>query len=214
MSNNDKKEKPPIFMIIGGVTGLAILLFAAYSLFSLMLDSKPATKKKVVQEVTIIRPPPPPPPEEEPPPPEEIEEEIVEEELVSEEIPQEAAEPLVGDLGLDADGVAGGDSFGLVGRKGGKGLFGGGGTYAALIQQEITDLLIDDQKLRSHEFVLTVRLWIDNFGKIKKYEIVRNKGTDKDQTLLEKALVRLGKISQPPPLEQPQPIKLRIRSQF
>ncbi|HAZ42809.1 MAG TPA: TonB-dependent receptor, partial [Methylococcaceae bacterium] len=42
--------------------------------------------------------------------------------------PEQAEEPPPGEnLGVDADGAAGGDSFGLVGKKGGSGFLGGGG---------------------------------------------------------------------------------------
>ena len=84
----------------------------AFATKYLSQDAKP--QKKVVQ-VQLFRPPPPPPKIEEPPPPVEEEVKLPDPEPVADapDVPD-----MPGPLGLDADGVAGSDAFGLMGRKG------------------------------------------------------------------------------------------------
>jgi len=56
-----------------------------------------------------------------------VQEKIEEPEPEPEEpLPDVPDEKPAGDTGLDAEGTAGSDAFGLVGRKGGKGLLGEG----------------------------------------------------------------------------------------
>ena len=196
---------------------VSVLLIAALIYVVVMfLDSETETpqRKKVVQQITIISPPPPPPP---PPPEQEPEIQEPEEEAVVDEMdeamPEEGMDEDVGnDLGLDADGSAGGDSFGLLARKGGRGIVGGG--YGALIVQEINSMLVDDDGLRHKEYSVILQLWISDSGDIQRYTIDRKSADKEVIRMIESALVRLGSVSSGPPLELPQPIRLRIRSRI
>src|SRR5512134_2417325 len=105
--------------IVLGAVGLGIVAGAARAI----LSDKPAPAKMVVQEVKILRAPPPPPPEEPPPPPPE-EVDVPEPEPQPEPTPSD--EPPPGELGLDAEGAAGSDGFGLAARPGGRDLVGSG----------------------------------------------------------------------------------------
>jgi len=116
------------------------------------------------------------------------------------------------DLGLDADGSAGGDSFGLLARKGGRGIVGGG--YGALIVQEINSMLVDDDRLRHKEYTVILQLWISDTGDIQRYKIDEKSAESDVIEMIRSALVRLGSVSSGPPLELPQPIRLRIRSRI
>ena len=172
--------------------------------------------KKIVQQITIVAPPPPPPPppepEEEPEP--EIEEEVVEE-PVDEAMPEDTMEEVAGqDLGIDGDGSAGSDGFGLVARKGGRGLLGGGSGYAADIQATITDVISGDDRLRYEEYSAVVKLWIDPMGVLERFELDQKSGDPETERRLKQLLANLGRFTDGPPLEMPQPIKLRIRSQL
>ena len=171
--------------------------------------------KKVIQQITIIAPPPPPPPpppEEEPEP--EVEEEIVEEEI-DEAMPEDTMEEVAGeDLGIDSDGAAGADGFGLVARKGGRGILGGGSGYAADIQLEITDVISGDDLLRYLEFNAVLKLWVNQMGSIERFELDQKSGSDQAEKRLKQLLASLQPFKNGPPLEMPQPIKLRIRSQL
>ncbi|HVK98371.1 MAG TPA: hypothetical protein VM553_01090, partial [Dongiaceae bacterium] len=158
-------------------------------------------------------PPPPPPPEEKEPEPEEPEE--IEEQPVDEAMPDEPMEESAStDLGVDGDASAGGDGFGLVARKGGKGILGGGSPYATAVQTSITDALSADDRLKYMSYVAVLKLWVDEKGKLSRFEIQQREGKPEVEALLKKTLASIGRFDNPPPLEMPQPIKLRIRSQL
>ncbi|WP_052700215.1 hypothetical protein [Methylocucumis oryzae] len=96
---------------------------------------------------------PPPPPKVEKPPEPEVKNEVEQPEPEPEEpLPDVADEPPPGDLGLDAEGTAGSDGFGLAARKGGRGLLGGGGGgdpyawYGGLIKKRPTRHLIGQRR--------------------------------------------------------------------
>lgn len=179
------------------VLGAAILAFGVFLNACSKNDSKP---KKVVQQITVITPPPPPPP----PPPEEIKEPEVEEEVVEEEIdeapPEDSAEPVSEDLGVDAEGTAGGDSFGLLGKKGGTGLL-AGGKYSSYMKAELQKALMKEKKLRNKEYKAIVKLWFGENGEVKRTEVELVSGHDKAKKLLEKFLESFPSLIKSKPLE-------------
>src|SRR5262249_47900968 len=124
------------------VIGVPLLLVAvgivAFATQFLGQDAKP--QKKVVQ-VQVFRPPPPPPKIEEPPPPPPPPEEV---KLPDPEPVADAPDvpDMPGPLGLDADGVAGSDAFGLVGRRGGNDITNGDGRYRSYANQ-VKDAVLD-----------------------------------------------------------------------
>src|SRR5690242_976193 len=115
------------------------------------LNSTPAPKQKVVQEIRLVRPPPPPPDEPPPPPPPPEEKVDIPDPSKPDPTPSNDAPPAE-QLGLDAEGTAGGDAFGLAARKGGRELVGTGGSavawYGGLLKNQITDVLSADPKTR------------------------------------------------------------------
>jgi len=195
---------------------IAVLLIASLIYVAMMFlnsETDAPQRKKVVQQITIIAPPPPPPPppELEPEVQEPVEDEVVDE--MDEAMPEEDMGEDVGDdLGLDADGSAGGDSFGLLARKGGRGIVGGG--YGALVVQEINSMLVDDDRLRHKEYTVILQLWISDTGDIQRYKIDEKSAENDVIEMIRSALVRLGSVSSGPPLELPQPIRLRIKSRI
>lgn len=193
---------------------LVVILAAVFAWYIRQhLADKPVEQKKLVQQVTIIAPPPPPPP-----PPEEQEPEVeeeIEEQPVEEAMPDEPMEEAAGsDLGVDGDASAGGDGFGLVSRKGGRSILGGGSPYATEVQTSITDLLSADDKLRHIGYVAILKLWVDANGKLERYEVQQREGKPEAAAMLKQVLAKVDRFDNPPPLEMPQPIKLRIRSQL
>jgi protein TonB len=175
-------------------------------------DQKPA---RVVQNITVIRPPPPPPPEETPPPPPP--------DKIDEPIPQNQPDPTpdnapapAPDLGLDADGTAGSDAFGLAARKGGSDIAGSGGAifawYTTKLKDEVSDRLSSDTKLRGRKYSVGVRIWIESDGRIKEVRVVSGTGSHDLDGAIIADLSALGRLSQSPPLEMPQPISLQIVS--
>lgn len=203
-------KKLPLILLV-----LVLLITAGFGyLIKDFLQDKPKPKK-IVQQVTVLLPPPPPPPPEiEPEEVEpEIEEEIIEE-MMEEAMPEELGESLSDDLGLDADGSAGADGFGLKARKGGRGFLGGGSAYASQVQTTVNDLIANHSELPYRNFEGLCKVWFDKKGRLEKFELVNYSGEkDVKQTLVELMMARL-EVSNGPPLEMPQPIKLRLRNEI
>ena len=172
-------------------------------------------QKKVVHEIRIIRPPPdalPPPP---PPPPPEEEVDIPDPQQQEEPTPSD--EPPPGEqLGLDAEGTAGGDGFGLAARKGGRDLLASGGSaftwYAGLLKNEILDRLQDDQRVRAGSYSVLVRVWVRPDGTIERIALAQSTGDKERDRAIESALAGVARVSQGPPANMPQPVSLRIVS--
>ena len=208
-----KKLQRHLPLIIGGGLVVVLVIVGYFAIQS--IDNSPE-QKKVVQQITVLKPPPPPPeppPEEEPPPPEEeepIEEDVPEE---PEAMPDEGAdEPAGEELGVDADASAGGDSFGLKAKRGGRGLLGVGG-YAAALKTEINKALIKDKKLSQLEYVAIVTLWVDSDGSFSDFRIDMREGNNRTREKLEAFLSRMGGSSKSKPLaEKNNVFKFRIRS--
>ena len=107
-----------------------------------------------------------------------------------EEIPEIVDSPPVGDLlGLDAEGGAGSDGFGLIGRKGGRGLLSGAGDpnvmYASQLQHEIENVLAQVDELRSFAYSVRANIWVDMTGQVSKVVLVTSTGRKEiDQKLI------------------------------
>ncbi len=202
----------------GGIVIFVGFSAAIYAMVS-SLSNMPPPAPPLVQQISIIQPPPPPPPppemEETPPEPEEeVEVPEPEPEPVAEN--EESDEPPPGeDLALDADGVAGSDGFGLRAKKGGRGLIGGGDRnawYAGVLQRDLQGLLSNIETVRKGRYAVIVRIWVSADGTIKDSEIVRGSGSEEVDAALAKALQGGMRLSEAPPEDLPQPIKLQITS--
>ncbi len=202
--------------------GLAILLvmLAIYGVMKLFPkdESKP---KKSVQMITVLPPPPPPPPpKEEPPPPEEEEVELEEEEPEPEEVPEEVAsdEPPPGELlGLDADGAAGADAFGLIAKKGGRGLLSGGGPFAwyeGVVINDVQQALSEYDDLRTESYSVSLLIWLGIDGEIERVKVNKSSGDNDRDRALEMAVLSMRYLSKSPPLEMPQPVSFEIVSRL
>ena len=200
--------------------GLSLVLLIALGVY-LMRDlfQKPVQTKKQIQQITVIQPPPPPPP---PPPQEKPPEPEVQEEKIEEppEPEQQAEEPPPGeDLGVDAEGGAGSDSFGLVGKKGGHGLLSGGAGnamihYGQQMQKEIADALQRSLKneARQKKYSVLANIWIGPDGSVTRAELSGGSGDAEVDEALRLALGGLRLRLKAPPENMPQPVKIRIRS--
>ena len=207
--------------------GLFILIVAIMAFVFRDYFAKPTESKKQVQQISVVRPPPPPPP---PPPKPEIKPPEVKEEVKTEEPEPEPepepeaapdAEPPGDQLGVDSDGSAGGDGFGLVGKKGGAGLIGGGGGggnaiiwYGQHVARELTSELSSALKDRPRQskYSAVVLVWISPDGNISKVELAHSSGTPEIDEALRAAISRIQGRFKPPPERMPQPLKVRIRS--
>jgi protein TonB len=211
---------PALAVVLTGVLAVAGVLG-----LRALLGAPEVPPKKQVQQISLVKPPPPPreerPPEPEPP---KIEEEkpidIAEPPPVPEPpIETPDATPSGPDLGIDAAGKAGGDSFGLVGRRGGQSFLNGGGGnghlwYAGLIKQEVQSLLNAHGELRRNGYTVVVRVWVERDGRISQVELQGTTGDPSVDRALRTALTTSARLAQPPPEDMPQPVRLRIRSRL
>ncbi len=206
---------------IAGGTLVVAVLAGLIAFIQHMLNSSTPIGKKAVQQITLLQPPPPPPPPpkvEEPPP----EPEVVEDKTPDPD-PQQTDNtaddvPPGTDLGLDADGGAGGDLFGLVGRKGGRDLIGSRGSmeawYANVIKSDVQDLLYEDPAVRKKRYAVDVRFWIDPEGHVKRFELLRTSGDRDMDGALKTALRNFSKVRERPPEELPRSFTIRITSRL
>ena len=213
MSRRARKSPAKVAAVASLV--LAVSVSAVWMLHNVITSGAPPAKK-VVQEIRVIRPPPPPPDAPPPPPP-------PPEEKVDVHDPEPQPDPTPSDepppaeqLGLDAEGGAGSDGFGLVGRKGGRDLLASGGSayawYAGLLKNEIVDRLQDAATVRKGSYTVLVKLWVRADGTIDRVVLAQSSGDRSRDQAIESALERIGRISQAPPADMPQPVSLRIVS--
>ncbi|HEY2035376.1 MAG TPA: TonB family protein [Steroidobacteraceae bacterium] len=197
--------------------GLMVTLIGsgAFALLRSFLRGGSPHPQQVVQQIQLIRPPPPPPnlPPPPPPPPEE---------KVHIATPQKAPQPTPDhpppsqQLGLDAKGGAGSDAFGLAAKPGGQDIIGEGGSafswYAGLLKDQILNQLGAQAEARSASYTVVVSVWVGQDGTVQRVEIAKSSGDSERDRSIESALARLGRLTQPPPADMPEPITLRIVS--
>jgi periplasmic protein TonB len=211
-SKSSRKRYLPILVLGFAVSVIGV---GAVAFVRGIIHGAPPPTKKVVQEIHVIRPPPPPP--DLPPPPPPPDEKVDVPDPQNKPDPTPSNEPPPGEqLGLDAEGSAGGDAFGLLGNKGGRELVGTGGSafawYAGLLKNEIVDALGAEKQARSGGFSVVVRVWVRNDGTIDRVHIVQSSGDRERDRAIETALSRITRLSQAPPADMPEPISLRIVS--
>jgi len=189
-------------------------------LISRFMNAEQTASKKQVQTITLVKPPPPPPPPpkvERPPEPEVKKDVDLPDPEKLEDLPDQADEPPAGDLlGLDAEGGAGGDAFGLIGRKGGRGLLSGDPylVYASQLQKHIEDALLDSDPVRKKAYSVIARIWVSADGSIQRTELSSSSGDDIIDNKLVDLINGLQALAETPPDGMPQPIKLRITSRL
>jgi protein TonB len=203
--------------IIGGVLVTVAAGGAGAYFIKQLMDSPPAQPKQVIQQVRLIRPPPPPPEVEPPPPPPEVEEEALPEPEATPETPSDEPPPSAL-LGLDADGVAGSDGFGLASNRGGRSLLASGGDrfawYAGMLKDDLLSFLADHRDLRSRAYQINVRLWLAGDGSVERVALAGSTGDrDLDRTL-EGLLANMERVGEAPPSDLPQPVQIRIVSRL
>lgn len=218
MTDKPVTEKKSFARFVPLIAGTAIVVVVTVLLIwavrSIMQEKPDQPKRQVAQVVKLIRPPPPPPEPPPPPPPEEkIEEPLPQE--TPEEAPPDEASPAE-QLGIDADGVAGADGFGLAARKGGRDLLGGGGAvfawYTTLLKDSILDVLSEDERIRRGTYQVTVRVWLTQEGNVERIKLASTSGNPELDQAIEKALEKMSRVREAPPIEMPQPVTLRIVS--
>lgn len=206
---DDQKKQTTHKIIAAGVLAVVGLGLVSATILKVLGD-KPPPPRMVVQEVKIIRTPPPPPREEPPPPPEEVD--VPDPQPEPEPTPSN--EPPPGDLGLDAEGTAGADGFGLAARPGGRDLVGSGSSqlswYAGLLQSAILAELNNEKLVRSRSYSVPVRVWVREDGSIEKSELANSTGDREIDRAIERAVGRVQRIPYALPAQTPRPITIRV----
>lgn len=196
--------------------GAAVLVFGALYWFISDLLASEAKPTQQTVAIQVIKPPPPPPPkiEEEPPPPPEVEEEV---ELPEPEplpdVPDLPDAPPADQLGLDAEGVAGSDAFGLAANRGGRGLIGGEGAfrwYAQKLKDQVSDYLASQPAVLNADYRVRLLLWVNGDGTVAKVRLGTSTGDAALDATLRSTLKDLKRLKQRPPNGLPQPIAIRV----
>lgn len=216
MTHKHKKKHFRVYLprIVGGVIAAVAVFFIVRTIMD-FINQKPSRDERKIQPITILKPPPPPPPppKVETPPPPEVKEKI--EEPEPEPVPDTPDEAPARDLGLDAEGTAGSDAFGLAARKGGSGLFGGGDPYAHYgnrVKNEILNLLQGHEELRRKSYSAIVKIWLKSDGSLDRFELSKGSSDEHIDEVLTKILDRYKGSGEPVPPGMQQPIKFKISS--
>jgi periplasmic protein TonB len=208
------KRHLPKIIASGAIVLITLLAFLG---IRSILSDQPGHVAPKMQTIKLIKPPPPPPPPKiEEPPPEPNMQEKLDEPEPEEPAPDMADEPPPGEqLGVDAEGGAGSDSFGLIGNKGGRGLLSGAGDpeqqYGLEVQSDISDALSNDDVIARMTYSIVVKLWIRFDGHVQHFKLVKSTGDPEIDKRMEEI------ISKMPPFEKPpaslrMPIRYRISS--
>ncbi len=196
-----------VCLIVPGVLG------TAFAVLHNFLSSQPGPPPKVVQEIHLIRPPPPPPDLPPPPPPPPEEKVNVPDPQQPDPTPSDQPPPAQ-QLGLDTEGGAGSDAFGLIGNKGGREITATGGSaytwYAGLLKDQILNELNDDQQVRSGNYRITLRAWVRPDGSVERMEVLKGSGDIKLDREIATDLAHIKRIPQPPPSGMPDAISFEV----
>jgi TonB family protein len=235
MSDKDKKQASTVSW---GLIALVVIFLsgAAYIIVNVLSGEGPRRRDNVAT-VTLLKPPPVQVKEKlpEPEPVKEMQkkEEIVDPTQGPKDEPQnnENDNTPAGDkLGLDAEGKAGGDSFGLVGKKGGRSILsgdGGGGMgrlsllskfgwYTQIVETEIRKKVMkrldENGGIPRGKLQAIVQISVNSTGSIVKYKIIGSSGNHKMDEAVKQSIGDI-KISEPPPDGMPRTMSIRVTSQ-
>lgn len=212
---NEKARKYRRLPVI--LLSLAVVTLGAGSLAVVrgILSGAPVQPKKVVQEIKVIRPPPPPPDVPPPPPPPPEEKVDIPDPQKQEPDPTPSNDPPPSEnLGLDAEGTAGGDQFGLVGNKGGRELIASGGNavnwYAGVIRDRVREALDENAETRSGSYTADVTISYREDGTIDQVHLMRSTGNPARDRAIESVVMAIGRLPQAPPSGMPLRETLRL----
>ncbi|HEY2633746.1 MAG TPA: TonB C-terminal domain-containing protein [Steroidobacteraceae bacterium] len=202
--------------LAGGVFGLLLILGFVWFVHT-MMAGKTNKSWRQVQIVQVIRPPPPPPDQPPPPPPEKTEVPLPKD--VPEPVPDNQPAPADQPLGLDAEGAAGGDAFGLAARRGGSDLLGGTGTapfawYTSRITDAIRERLSSVACAKSAKGSLSVHVMLEASGRIKQVQLATTTGNPRVDQCIDTALTSMPAMSDPLPPGMPEQVNLKIVSRI
>lgn len=218
---NDDAERGRSWPRTVALAVVALALLVGVALLLMKFLSGPTAKPSGVRQVALIKQPPPPPPPkppEKPPEPPKVKEEVKIDQPKDEPKPDEpkAADdkpPSDKPLGVDAEGGAGSDGFGLAGNKGGRDYLttggGGGAYYSGLLQRQFYEALSRNRKVLKEEFKVVVKVWLGDDGRVQKADIVSGSGNPKVDDLIQLTLLDMSPLKDVPPSSM-RPMQLRL----
>ncbi len=215
---------------------ILVVLGAGITIIKTALTDTGPRKKNTVTTVNLMKLPPVVI-KEKPPEPEPVKETQKKEELIDPEPKNESSAPpnadndttLAGDkLGLDAEGGAGNDAFGLVGKKGGRSLLSGGNGMGGIsllnkyagytqivttaIRKKVMKHLDEEGGIPGGKLQTVVRISVDNEGAVVGFHIIGSSGNNRMDEAVQRTLGSM-KIGEPPPNGMPRTMDIRISSQ-
>jgi protein TonB len=198
--------------LLGVLVGI-LLLLGFIGFVHTMMGAKTGKTTRQVQIVQIIRPPPPPPDQPPPPPPEKTPEQLPKD--VPEPTPDQPDQAPDQPLGLDADGSAGGDAFGLAARRGGSDLIGGTGSapfawYTNRMRDAIKDRLAAAPCTKSAKGSVSTRVLVAADGRIKQIRLTAGTGNVQVDECVDKVLASITTLGDAPPPGMPEQVNLRV----
>lgn len=212
------RRKLPVLI---GVAVLVLFTAALVLIVRSFLEGAGKPERPRVQQISIVKPPPPREPPKPPEPPK-VEPEKLREEVKLDQQPDktDADEPPPGEqLGLDAEGGAGGDAFGLAGRKGGRDittLGGGGGDreawYGRLISRHFESSLRGVKRLQGSAYQMVVNVWFDGAGNVVRAQVARGSGNNETDQIVREEILALPPMREALPEDLPQPVRIRVAS--
>ncbi len=231
MSDNQEKKSIPWIMI---AVVLAVIAGGIY-IVKVVLSGDEPRRKETTATVTLLKPPPPPLIKEKPPEPEIKEvpkkEEIIDPMVKSDDTPQNDTQdntPAGDNLGVDAEGGAGSDGFGLMGRKGGRSILAGGsglgkgsllarfGGYTQIVTTELRKKVMkrldEEGGIPKGKLQTVVRVSVDIEGRVIDYRVIGSSGNERMDQAVVRALETV-RISEPPPEGMPRTMSIKITSQ-
>ena len=231
MTNTKHKNVQVKFRAIAGGVIISLFLGGGFLIHKTLKSGSATPKKNAIQTVTLLKPPPLPELKEKPPEPEVKNEEKKPDFGDVSENQQEVADnnqddtPAGDNLGLDAEGGAGSDGFGLVGKKGGRSLIGGSGGngraallrkyawYYQLVEGEIREkvnrILTKNGGLPSGNPKAVVEIFLGDGGEVVRWSLANASGDKKmDEALA--TVIKGMKVSEAPPNEMPKGMKLMV----
>jgi protein TonB len=217
-------EREWLLPLIFKLVVVALVLAGAWTVYS-QIGTDERVKKRLAQRISIINQPPPRKIEPKPPEPELKEEVNVEKVEVQQA--QQANAPADNSLGVNEEGGAGGDSFGLVGKKGGRDIILLGekkedkptaaaradfGLYTGVLQRQLQNELNKHEKIRHGSYRVELKLWIARDGEIQRFQLLDSTGSAEMDQAIQVAMEDLPRLREPPPPDMPQPVRIRLTS--
>src|SRR5579883_417077 len=171
--------------LLFGVLLIAGIVWFVHTMMALKV-SKP---QRVVQTIQIIKPPPPPP-----------------------EQPEQAPDRA---LGVDAEGSAGSDAFGLAARAGGADLIGGTGTapfawYTNRMRDAVKERLSAATCTKAAKGSLSTRWILASDGRVKQIKLTTTTGNAKVDECVEHVLDSIKELGEAPPPGMPEQVGLKV----